>query len=396
MTPTVAEPLVKTVRVIPPTIIIDQTPTVKRQLRTAAYCKEVILSLISKMTEEQQKWQSDFFKELIEQTGPIKKVALTYDKMPTCGFSVCDIETNIPFLLNKLTKDFFQYVRNAFDCMSQAANTACLSTRAENIERVDFGYMKKVFKQQTYSQNFPSISSWFTDIAECSEFKYIENFNNRTKHICDVYIKLSMALIGEGDEVSINPFYKKEQQHEKHDVSEYLTEIYDFVSKAYRDFMIALKSEILKKVYVENRYHKVKVFQQKFKDNPDNNYSMVYIDATCDIFNMPDEIQVLLIHEDDDEISAKNCPVGTIYIKDPNDDTSYIGKYVAQDNCGDDTLIKYRKYQKIIPEPNMLPLVFQAMNADENKNVFYHANRFMDITTISDDEDFLKRVQLPF
>ena len=29
-----------------------------------------------------------------------------------------------------------------------------------------------------------------------------------------------MALIGEGDEVSINPFYKKEQQHEKHDVSE--------------------------------------------------------------------------------------------------------------------------------------------------------------------------------
>ena len=39
MTPTVAEPLVKTVRVIPPTIIIDQTPTVKRQLRTAAYCR---------------------------------------------------------------------------------------------------------------------------------------------------------------------------------------------------------------------------------------------------------------------------------------------------------------------------------------------------------------------
>ena len=39
MTPIVTEPLVKTVRVIPPTIVIDQTPTVKRQLRTAAYCR---------------------------------------------------------------------------------------------------------------------------------------------------------------------------------------------------------------------------------------------------------------------------------------------------------------------------------------------------------------------
>ena len=39
MPPTVTEPLVKTVRVIPPTIVIDQTSTVKRQLRTAAYCR---------------------------------------------------------------------------------------------------------------------------------------------------------------------------------------------------------------------------------------------------------------------------------------------------------------------------------------------------------------------
>lgn len=39
MTPTATEPLVKTVRMIPPTIIVDETPKVKRQLRTAAYCR---------------------------------------------------------------------------------------------------------------------------------------------------------------------------------------------------------------------------------------------------------------------------------------------------------------------------------------------------------------------
>lgn len=165
----------------------------RKTIETALFCKEAILSLISKMTEEQQRWQSDFYNELREQSGPIKKVTLTYERMPAYSFTVADIETNIPFLLDKLTKDFFQYVRNAFDCLSQAANAACLSTRAKNIERVDFGYMKKVFEQRGYSQDFPSISSWYTNIANCDEFKYIENFNNRTKHICDVYIKLVPA-----------------------------------------------------------------------------------------------------------------------------------------------------------------------------------------------------------
>lgn len=368
----------------------------RKTIKTALFCKESILSLISKMTEEQQIWQSNFFNELIEQSGAIKKVSLTYDKMPTFDFTVYDIETNIPFLLDKLTKDFFQYVRNAFDCMSQAANTACLSTRAKDIERVDFGRMKKVFEQQSYSQDFPSISSWYADVANCNEFKYIEDFNNRTKHICDVYIKLSMSLIGEGEESTINPFFKKNQQHGKQDISEYLTDIYDFVSKAYYDFMAALKIEITKKKYVANRYHKIKAFQQKIKDDPDNGFSIVYIDATSDIINMPNEIEVLLMREYDDKIIAKNCPVKTIYIKDPNMDNNYIGKYVTQDNCGDDTLIKYRKYQKVVPELNALPLGFQAMTEDESKNVFYHANHFMDITTVSDDELFLRRVQIPF
>ncbi len=39
MTQTTTEPLVKTIRMIPPTIITEDTPKEKRQLRTAAYCR---------------------------------------------------------------------------------------------------------------------------------------------------------------------------------------------------------------------------------------------------------------------------------------------------------------------------------------------------------------------
>lgn len=111
---------------------------------------------------------------------------------------------------------------------------------------------------------------------------------------------------------------------------------------------------------------------------------------------MPDEIEVLLVCEIDGEITANNCPINTIYIKDPQTDHNYIGRYITTDICGDDTLLKYRKYQKYPYIEGTLPLCFQAMSEAENKGVFYHANPFMDITTISDDEDFLKRVQLPF
>ena len=36
------------------------------------------------------------------------------------------------------------------------------------------------------------------------------------------------------------------------------------------------------------------------------------------------------------------------------------------------------------------------MTEADNKGVFYHINPFMNIITTSDDEDFLKSVQLPF
>ena len=93
--------------------------------------------------------------------------------------------------------------------MSQAVNASCLASHAKNIERVDFGVMKSVFEQQTYDQMFPTITSWYEKIANSNEFSYIEAFNNRTKHICDVYLKLSMAIMGGENESTINPFLKK-------------------------------------------------------------------------------------------------------------------------------------------------------------------------------------------
>ena len=234
----------------------------RKTITTACFCKDTILSLIKRMENEHKSWQENLFVVLNQQENPVKTISITPNGMPSYELSVCDVPITAPFLLDKLTKDFFQYVRNAFDCMAQAANTACLATKAKKINTVDFGQMKKVFTQQTYSQMFSSISAWFTTIANSDKFHYIEAFNNRTKHTCDVYLKMSMALLSDKNEISINPFLHREQ-YQKQDVASFLMAVYDFVSSCYVDFLSILKQDISKQAFVENRYHKICIFQQK-------------------------------------------------------------------------------------------------------------------------------------
>ena len=347
------------------------------------------------MEAEHAEWQGKLFEQLFCQPQRIKSVAVKKSNLPAYAIDACGIEIGVPFLLDKLTKDFFQYIRNAFDCMSQAVNAICLSSKAKNIERVDFRCLQGVFMQETYSRLFPSIAAWYEHIANSAEYCYIEAFNNRTKHICDVYLKLSMAILGGENESSLNPFYKKGIQHKRQSVSEYLSSIYDFASNAYSSLLKELKAEAPKKQLVQSRYHTLKVYQQKFKDTDANGFSIVYIDGVGDITTMPDTIEVLLANEVGGEIIANNCPINQIYVKDPEVD-NYWGRYIATEPYGDDSLLKYRKYKKQPHIEGTLPLGFQAMSNAESFGVFYHKNPFMDITTHSDDKDFLNRIQLPF
>ena len=196
---------------------------------------------------------------------------------------------------------------------------------------------------------FPTISSWFDKICKSNEFSYIRRFTNRIKHICDIGLRLPVTIIGDSNKPTINPFIKNKTQYPQQNISECLTSIYDFTSRSYSELLLALKTEIPRKKFVENRFHRVNVYQQLFKSEAKDNYSIVYIDATTNIENMPNEIEVLLACEIDGKIKAKNCPANIIYIKDPKTNQYYLEKYVVCDNyenCDNDILLKYRKYKK--------------------------------------------------
>lgn len=140
--------------------------------------------------------------------------------------------------------------------------------------------MLKVFNQQTYNQNFPDMCVWYNTINADPAFQYIDAFNNRTKHTCDVYLKVSMDFLGDNHASDINPFFRKDVQHDKKDISGYLNEIFNFVSKSFDSFMVELAKEYPKKIYLQNRYNKLKGWQQKMKDTPDSDFAVAYIETS--------------------------------------------------------------------------------------------------------------------
>lgn len=321
------------------------------------------------------------------------------DNLPKYNTHVAGIEINIGLLLNKLVKDFFQYSRNTFDYIAQISNAACLASKKKKIEKVDFAKMKEVFDQQSYSQQFPTIQAWFDGIVNSNEYMYLDSFCNRSKHISDVYIKLSMSMFESKSDALINPFYKKTVQHGAQDVKSFLNTICSFVEQSFNSFISVLVPELPKKTFVANRYHQLNAYQQKLKGSPNSSFSMVFLTApSSDINSMPEEIEVLFEMKDQDGyIEARNCSnINKIYIQDPSDKHKYLGWYESNEPSIDDNLLQYRRYTRNTADPNDLPLECKAMLEPENKNRFFHSNPYISFTSVSDDEEFQKRALSPF
>ena len=356
-----------------------------RTLSTAEYCKEAILRLLSSMQQEHEEWKEALWNDLMTQESKVKKVTVTTDSLPEYITPIAGKDIPTRFLLDKLTKDFFQYARNVFDSISQIANVSLLGAKAKKPDSVDFPVMLKVFNQQTYSQDFPDMSAWYNGIDADPAFQYIDAFNNRTKHTCDVYLKVSMDFLGDNHSSDINPFFRKDVQHDKKDISGYLNQIFDFVCQSFDSFVVELSKEYPKRTYLYNRYNKLKGWQQKMKD----------METSDDISAMPEEISILLLNKcEDGTIYCKNCSLDTILVKKAGTEHEYIGRYIAVDPCDDDTLLRYRKYRKDTVT-GQIAFIKTTLEWKE-KQIFYKANPFIDFTAISDDDEFLKRIQLPF
>lgn len=109
-----------------------------------------------------------------------------------------------------------------------------------------------------------------------------------------------MDFLGENHSSDINPFFRKDVQHDKKDISDYLNQIFDFAQQSFDSFMVELSKEYPKKTYLNDRYNKLKGWQQKLNSAASDDYAVVYIETANDISAMPEEISVLLLNRCED------------------------------------------------------------------------------------------------
>lgn len=366
----------------------------RKNIETVQYCYETIKSIIEKLTIKTVRWEqnlfSDFIEDVIVDGNQAKKVAVTKDNIPSYELRVAGEKVNPWFLFDKLLRDFFQYCMNSLDSISQIANAGLLANNGKKVDAVDFQKMASTFAQMTYKTEFPKTSAWFETVNSSNEYKYIEAINNRTKHTADISNKLSMGILGSANQTEIGPFFRKEIQHDKRELSDQLIATIDFLNDKWTDFLSAFCDEFILDKYVENRFHKIGgVYQQKIHDDPEQDLSYAYIITEDDFDSMPNEIYVLFV-DDRDEISAHISPFETILIR--KDEHTILGRYKSESMFGEDCLLKYRKYIK--DESIKGPACIHYEKQEKPK--FYHWNPFFTVDVVSDDEDFINRSAMPF
>ena len=368
----------------------------EKNIETVRYCAETIKNIIDKMTMKTVRWQqdvaSDFVDEITDDGKKVKRLTVTTENAPSYEVRVAGEKVDPWFLFDKLLRDFFQYTMNSFDSISQIINAGLLANRGKKIDSVDIQQMIKCFGQQTYSTAFPQMHAWLDKISQSQEFRYVEAINNRTKHTADIANKLSMGILGSSNTTQIGPFFRKDTQHEKIELTDQLQATIDFLETSWEEFLKVFEEEYTMDIFSENRLHTIAgVRQQKFINEPDQDLSYAYINVISDFDSMPDELRILLVKEREDEIYAHECPFDTILVTGSSN-IDVLGRYIAEDVVGDDCLLHYRKYIKDATVKGGICMFYQQ----QEKTVFYHANPYFDVESVSDDEVFLGRTSLPF
>lgn len=364
-------------------------------IRVARYCLDTIESISEKMTEISHKNNEEISEKLISQ----KSFAITDADLPDFSIDIAGRSVDGFFLIQKLIRDFYQYLRNGFDSIGQIANAGLLANKGKKVDKTDFPAMRDRFQQQTYSGEFPLTSAWFSKTDDDDEFKYIDAVCNRVKHTAFINNQISIGLFGCENKMNMGAFIRNGEQHEKANLKDKMQQAIKFTEDCYAEFLAAFSAEFKNDLHISGRYHEgIKVYQQYMKDSELSSFSLPYIVSQESFAVMPNEIYVLLLRSNEGEIKAANSPFTSILVTSADDYKTAVGRYVAaaEDTVGKDNIVKYRKYIKDTGTTD--PQIAMIMAMRDGTGKFYHANPFFDLQTVSvsDDDTFIQRAALPF
>lgn len=317
---------------------------------TASFCYELIQKLIDKQKDEQVEFQQKLQKELntqLEISGR-GEVSIGEDDFPKGNFNLFELEIGYGFLLEKITKDFFQYARNIFDALGQFINSGLIANESKDNERVDFEKILKLFTKESLLTDFPLTSACITNIESSHEYTYLTHTNNRVKHIHDPKLIITQDLFGVESQFLIAPFQKKGQDHPEYDIITIVKNILFFCDQSIDSVYKSVDTEMKKRLKSSNRFHKLRCYAQIYTISKNKSFTVYYLEVNASTDELADELQLLLVSGDNQyafEIDLDEILICVCADKEP---PKCIGKFVAIEKPKKDGLHHYRKYKKEI------------------------------------------------
>lgn len=312
----------------------------QKNIATADYCRFFIEKLITHI-ESKQKDHYEGMQKIL-QKGEIYYFR-EEDGIDT-SIQILGESIDSYFLLDKYIKDFMQYSRNAFDSISQFINKTILYSDPLDIEQVDFiRIYKRLKRDYAHTQIFDIVER----IKSSDEFKYISEFNNKTKHISDTKMIITLDLLGIGVESKVTPFNKKGEDFGEKEMKNLIASLINFLDREFSILVDYIRTEIPENNIKDKRFHTVEFDVQIIKGDSQNSFVNVFIRAE-NIDELPEEIEFLFVKNHKLELKgryeAKNLPYDEVFIK--NSDDMYIGKFKTVAPYEEFKEIQYRKFSK--------------------------------------------------
>ena len=351
-------------------------------IQTAQFCSDLIGEIKKKYEDSFIECQKEIRRKRMEKEsrGEGNEIAIGPDDLPKSILEIAGTKYSGHFLINKLSKDFFQYIRNTFDYISQLVNTVLLKNRSLCMEKADFIMIKNELETNTRLKDFKTVRNWFRRVASSPEYIYLDDYCNQTKHISDIYVKLSLSLLDGESKATFKAFTKKGTFHETQDVMPFMEQIWEFVFREFANLIVLLEAEIGKMTPCEGRYHQLLGYQKEPKEFPEKRFAFAYIEAPDNkIGNMPDKIGVLLLRKrsSDSNVDSCNCPLNRIYICNPQNCLEVIGVYNAEQTWSYRQNLYYRQYELHKPQPQESPLIEQIINSSEQHQLRLYPNPYI-------------------
>lgn len=337
-------------------------------IRTANYCLEMINTLISYRNHTHLQFQEKISQSLSEQleSNQTATVGISAGDLPNDNFEILGLPVSCAWLLEKYIKDYFQYIRNAYDSIAQVINFALIAgdNNLDN-EWVDFGKVKNKFSQK-YKAVFPLTEALLEQTSNSLEYSYICDYNNRTKHIKSVKTKISNELFGDGSTYKLLGFEKKDSVHSDEDIQSIIRTVFDFTDNFIDEIFKIIIDESKQKKYTSHRIQELKFYSQSFYNDTKSSFTNIFIKAENSISELPDIIEVLAIRTGKDIISASNVNIDVLLVctDEGKNPMGCVGQFVAEKPLKNDGLYHYRRFIKDENNLNNTSNYFRMMNRE--------------------------------